>query len=466
MKYHIYKNREITYLYNLKHYEENNEELTDKYISGFLMSVKYQTKRKVEQSKRLRRKKKLIISDNGNFSRIEKFSKLFLSRWNLHSLKLALNEKDKNDTIKTILASLYSEESYSIQDIESKQLLIKPHYFIADEELSIPILSSCDILSPQNKPNYKHLKIYQEITLDRYINQKKRLEEENEKLRIYFFCVLHSYDYKSAYLGTKRLMQSEVEGIGLGFGGLMLNNNKSNLLILGHKTIKLNSKLRISQTSILAICIGVKRALKNQKTLIHILGIGSPLMVLLISYIFSKHYLSFDSTSPYKSSNYGVIYYKGASYFKKTTYEIFFDLIHENSIKINSPIFSEFNKSFSHNLKRLKQNIVVPKKSKWTLKQKETFYLKNHTHIEKHFPFICSFSKIRNNRLKLELRTFRAEHNYYILNDICRKANKYKENEIKHREWTFSKVMEILDDGKNIEMMDTINTIFDLIKKK
>ena len=229
--------------------------------------------------------------------------------------------------------------------------------------------------------------------------------------------VLHAYDYESAFLGAQNISSTQPVGIAISYGGAMRSKRWCEELKFGDVTETFEEKLPESYLLAAALTLGVTKGL-NSDTPIHILGVGTPIMIALIGHLLHRsRAVSIDSTAPFKDANAGTLYGSKYGFLKMDQYKVAaYALVNNQPYTSRTPFFKAFENAFPSNWAALRSELGI---SSSTSIKKLALALKNDHRdlVEKHIPF---FSRMRSgdDQMMKQLRIYRAGHNYWILRNI------------------------------------------------
>jgi len=238
------------FISNLNNYTANADlPLTFK-RDGYLLSEHYMTKRTINLAELVKKKRNLLISDNGNFTRIKKIAAIFdekgLDILNTARKEIiddgAISEKTIAKRIKLIdkisAESKKATDALDVTEILTKQLSIKPDYIIGMEDLAVPAMMLCHLMHPIFNPQPSEVKKCQQRTIDIFSKQNDgHFGSKKELLDVANFLVLHAYDYSSAFQASENASSVEKDGIAISYGGPMLSNRWIQSLRIGDQII-------------------------------------------------------------------------------------------------------------------------------------------------------------------------------------------------------------------------------------
>ena len=126
------------------------------------------------------------------------------------------------------------------------------------------------------------------------------------------------------------------------------------------KTVELPENLPETYLASAAIALGYAEG-NPADTPVHVLGIGSPILIALIGYLFGhSRAVSIDSTSPIQDSARGKIYGSRSGFLKMDMYKVAaYALINNEPYTSTTPFFREFEAAFPSNWERLRAELGV-----------------------------------------------------------------------------------------------------------
>lgn len=415
-------------------------------VEAVLLSEKYTTPAALKKIDTAKQNNCLIISDNGNFTRMsniaKKFAKKGLELQQKAEISMAKNKFIEDEILlkRSLLINeiedackLALETTNQVQII-AKQLKSNPHYMIGLEDYTIPVITMAGLFHPVFEPQTVDVLAFQQNTLNLYLSQKNGLWcDKNLLTSIRKYIVMHSYDYLSAKQGTN-LYNNEVEGVSISFGGPMASRDYISSIKVGTTTEVFTETLPEPYILATAIVIGATDGLTNKTMPIHILGLGSPILIVLLGYLLRKNSLvSIDATSTFKDADDGNIYGSKNGFLKLDMYKVAaFALINNEPYTSNSPCFQDFESKFPSNWLGLRNELKITNHS---IVSEVVELLKNNPAlIEKYIPYFTPMRKGNDSLIKL-LRIARAGSNYWVLKKICEEIRKRKDNEIELKKW-------------------------------
>ncbi len=424
-----YKRDKYIFISNLSTLTANPDDLITLNREGYLLSEQFTNSKKIELAHWVKKRNNLLISDNGNFSRMKAIAKAFekeagtlldsaLEMFDAQG-KLSTNIFKARDDLIAKIATACQEKTGKLElaKIIERQVIIKPHYLIGLEDYTIPVLMLCGLMDPVFQPKAEAVKVFQENTCDLYKRQlagefgnRKELDKTAK------FLVLHAYDYSSAFQGAKQLTEIP-EALAISFGGPMSSRRWITSLNFGDKIEMFPEILPEAYLIATALAMGVVNGL-NSDVPIHVLGVGSPILIALIGQLFNQsRAVSIDSTAPFKDSNTGKLYGSRYAFLKMKMNKVAaYALINNKPYTSRTPYFKRFEQDFPSNWSALRSELGVTTSTDVNIVV--NMLESRQDLVETHIPF---FSRMRsgNDPMIERLRIDRAGHNYWILRNIC-----------------------------------------------
>jgi hypothetical protein len=396
------------------------------------LSEGYSSAQLVEIAAWVKRRHRLLISDNGNFTRMKNIARRY-ERLGAAILNRALEEQQDGGGPRT---SSLGKRDRLIKKIEidcaaalkempkaavvQRQLQINPDYMIALEDFTIPVLMMCGLLHPVFKPSAPTIKKFQDQTASLYRDQRRgKFGSKGQLDQTHKFLVIHAYDYASAAQGAAQTFKIKPDGVAISYGAPMNSKRWITSLDFGRSVEKFDEKLPEPYLISTAITLGMVNGAGSRAGVpVHILGVGSPILVALIGQLLRRsRAVSIDSTAPFKDANVGVIYGSKSAFLKMDMYKVAAHaLIEDRPFTSTTPFYKQFEHDFPSNWKALRAELGVTTST-------DVGALADQLEaqagiIERYIPF---FAKMRSgdDEMMRRLRMDRAGHNYWVLKNIC-----------------------------------------------
>lgn len=447
----IYKRDAFIFISNLK--EVTADPLNPHTLKreGYLLSEHYTTKSSIERALWVRSRRNLLISDNGNWTRMSQIAKKFTSQGQaiLNKAKEELETTNKisaptlseRKELITLIAETCQEctQELDIHSIIETQLAINPHYLIGMEDFTIPVMTMCGMLDKTFNPTTQEISTYQQRTAQLFTDQINGRFGFDEKLKTtYNFMVLHAYDYNSAFSGAQLTKETLKDGVAISYGAPMRSRRWITEIQFNNSTEQLGEKLPEPYLIAQAMTLGVVNGYKDD-TPVHILGVGSPIMMVLIGYLLRQSKaVSIDSTAPFKDAYAGTIYGSRHAFLKMDMYKVAASaLINKGSYNSTTPFFKSFEEKYPSNWQGLRKRLKVTKDS--DIKKLAIQLEENQDLVRQYIPFFTRM-KGGDDPFIWDLRIARSGHNYWIIKSICEDIRQLKDNPQKLKEWIVKQI--------------------------
>lgn len=388
-----------------------------------------------------------VISDNGNFSRMSKVATRFKAR----AAKLVAEAEAQRaatgvvgDALMLQRALLWEtivdacrieQEKKPFAAILEKQLLCVPGSLIGLEDFVVPVLTMLGLLTPLFVPQADRVRPYQEATLALYTQQAEGAHGGADALAlIRKFLVLHSYDYPSAHQAAANALGAHIDGIAISFGGPMASKAYIPSIAIGGTTRAFASKLPEPYLIACAILAGVNKGLQDKTLPVHILGLGSPILIVLLGYLLrDSRAVSIDATSTFKDADDGTIYACSPAFLKLDMYKVAaFALLRNEPYQIDSPTFLEFEKKHPADWDALRVELQVKPTDVPT--KVAALLRANPQALERLIPYFTPARKGTDALIKA-VRVARSGSNYWVLQQICTQVRGLNGNQALLRAW-------------------------------
>lgn len=470
-----YKRDQYIFISNLKSITANpNHQITFN-RDGYLLSEQFSNAKMVQLADLVKKRRNLLVSDNGNFTRMKAVASNF-NEAGKTLLDQAQSELIKQGKISLVTVkkreSLVAEITEACKNtlnnldlgrVIDRQVEISPDYLIGLEDFTIPVLMMCGLMHPVFEPVAESVKIFQEKTNSLYRDQAAgKFGHKKDMDKTVKFLVLHAYDYSSAFKGAKQLLAVNPDGVAISYGGPLKSRRFITSLHFANNVEVFSEKLPESYLIATALTMGAVNAL-NSDIPIHILGVGSPILIALIGQLLHRSKaVSIDSTAPFKDSNVGTLYGSRVAFLKMDMYKVAAHcLIHNKSYSSSTPYFKRFENKFPHDWPALRAELGVTSATRVKVLAKQLKI--EQTLVETHIPF---FSRMRSgdNEMIEQLRIDRAGHNYWILRNICVSVRKRMNDHNEIEKWMQYQVDRYRSVGSK-KWSKAVDVAFELSKK-
>jgi hypothetical protein len=445
-----------------------------KKMGAFLLSETYSTNQTLTLTANARKVGCLIVSDNGNFSRMKAIAAEFIIKGQtiLDKARKDILEKKKvskatllqREKLVTKIIDHVAREQQGIDvaNIIERQLKCAPDYIIGMEDLTVPVLHLCSMLHPLFDPGPKVVKPFQQNTQRIFQAQKiGAFGSQNDLKKVLKFLVFHAFDYASARQASKLNKKIRPEGIAISFGAALASRSYIQSLKIGIKTYKFDETLPESYLLSISIILG---AISNQSQTVpvHILGIGTPILLILLAVLLRKSKaVSIDSTATFKDADDGNIYGSRDAYMKLDMYKVAaYSLINNDPYHSSSPWFNWFDAQYPSDWSALKSKLNV--KTGDDINSLAKRLKSKPKWIEKYIPF---FSPMRsgNDIFIRKVRLARAGGNFWVLKTICDKVRRIRNSKVALHKWVEQEV-ERYEKSADRKWAATVRKCFEIMK--
>jgi hypothetical protein len=443
----IYKRDAYTFISNLGPVTIDPANPKTLIRNGYLLSERYTTNPNLSLATIARRRRKLLISDNGNWTRMSTIARQFdqagstileKARAELNANgDISLATRAERDALMEEIAQACSNavDKLNLSQIIETQLRMSPHYIIGLEDFTIPVLMMVGLMDPIFSPDSAEIIPYQQRTASLFERQVAGefgfLHELNH---VGMYLVVHAFDYNSAFAGGQAARAITKDGLAISYGAPMRSRRWITEIALGNSVEDLGENLPESYIVAHALTIGVANG-HGGDIPIHILGVGTPILIMMIGYLL-KHTraVSIDSSAPLKDAFDGVIYGSRQAYLKMRMYRVAaLALIDDVPYESKTAFFRAFHTRYPDDWSGLRDKLGVTPRT--DLRELESTLETRQDLVRKHIPF---FTRLTSNDDPFfwDLRVSRAGHNYCVLREIVDHIRRRKNNWPALNTWT------------------------------
>lgn len=384
-----------------------------------------------------------LLSDNGNFTRLNKIAKKHLPEAEKLKKKaefLLLNKKPLNAAVKKERVALnkkiiseceaeLKKTDYSL--ITREQLSIAPNGIIGAENTTIPVLQICGAFDPVFKGLEPSLQIFQNKTFKLYQSQYSgKFGGAGVIDNVEKFLVLHAIDYNSMVKAALRLEGKKFDAVAVSLGGALAKKNYISEVKAGKQLIKFNDTHPESYISTVMLLLAIRNTVSNTVP-VHILGLGTPVLILLAAYIFKNFkQITIDSTASYKDVEVNCIYGNKNGLYKMDISKLAaYCIVNKTEFRGISPYYKYYSKRHPSNWKKFSgrfSDILSDSTLSTTAKQKkiQDKLVKNPSLFLNAADFFAPIALL-DKKLKPEVRIARSFENYWVNNRLCEKLNSF-----------------------------------------
>ncbi len=366
---------------------------------AFLISEHYATASEIKKTLALKDNGCLVVSDNGNFTRMGKIASKFAIQGDeilkQAKLEFAKNKKVSDQTLAqrqqlvqaVVQECINQQNNLIISKVTARQLKSKPDIFIGMEDFTIPVLSMAGMLDSIFSPVAEELITYQKATQQLFSLQASgQFGHAQEIQNTNKYIVYHASDYDTAFQAASMSKAIDKQGIAISFGGPMANNNFTTSMKIAGQVETFIEPLPESYLSAMALVLGVLNGDKTDVP-IHILGLGTPILIVLLGYALrNSKKVTIDSTSTFKDADDGKLFSSTNAYMKMDMYKTAaYALIDDVPYTSSSLWFHVFDNQFPSDWKGLQSELKVLPTSK--VEELAIKLKANPLLIEKYIPF-------------------------------------------------------------------------------
>lgn len=385
-----------------------------------------------------------LLCDNGNFTRLSIIANKYKQRADeLEKKALEYIKENKkvpnplftkrNALNKEIIENCeFENNKIDYVKITSNQLSLNPSSIIGAENTSLPILQICGAFHPVFKQISPDLTPFQKETIKLYTKQSNGAFGEKERMNtLRKYLVIHAIDYDSVVSAINNLKTISYDAIAISLGGALGRRASVPSVTIKGKIITFSEPHPESYILSITLLLGIRNNI-SKNTPVHILGLGSPILILLTGYLFSDFKsITIDSTATYKDVEVGYIYGNKNGLFKMDMFELAaYTIIDKKKFTGISPYYSYFEKKYPSNWKKLslKFDAILSNKNLSSSEIKKSIRDKleqNPSLFKDCVPFFLPIHIApKNNRS--DLRIARAFENYWVNYMLCERLSSFK----------------------------------------
>jgi hypothetical protein len=409
---------------------------------GYLLSCQYATPSALRLANAVLEKSKLLISDNGNFSRMKKIAAPFQSRCiGLEASarkQLArtgrISKKTQNQhrkLLKEVIALCDKDRTKTDwRSVVTKQLSYSPGLLIGLEDITIPTVHLAGLLSEVFGIKTKDLSRFMRSNTKSFLEGKNIQKQLVEKVRP-SYLVIHAWDFDSGKLATRLSNKTRPWGFAISFGAAMASRRWVSSTMLGRRIVKYDKPIPEQYVLAHSTTLGVLAG-RIGRLPVHILGVGSPILIALTCYLLRKQrFISFDSTAPYKDASIGTIYGDQSALLKMDMYKVAaYSVVSGIPFSSKAKCFKSFEVKYPADWSGLTRMLGITSAN--SVKQVAVKLAANDKLVRKYIPF---FAKVRNDAFSKDLILARSGHNLKVLQDICSTASRLKAKPKQFENW-------------------------------
>ncbi len=417
---------------------------------GYLLSEHYTTSQTLALAAIARARRNLMISDNGNWTRINALGRLFAdegaviletARTEAAAGALSAGTRADRQALIDRIAQACSDALAELDatEIIRTQLRMKPDYMIGLEDFTIPVLIMSGLMDPVFAPDSSEIADFQARTRELFAQQKDgQFGNTQEIADTALFLVVHAFDYASALVGASAARTSTKDGLAISFGAPMASRRWISEIEIAGVTEDLGEPLPESYLAAHALTLGVVNGHPDDIP-IHILGVGTPILIAMLGFLLKgSRAVSIDSSAPMLDAFDGRIYGTRSAFLKMRMYRLAAHcLIDDEPYHSNTPFFRAFEARHPSDWAALRRTLGVTAAS--DRRDIETRLETDQQLVRAHIPFFTRLTSATD-PFFWDLRVSRSGHNYSVLREIVDLVRRRRDDWPALRAWTEAEI--------------------------
>ncbi|MEM7054377.1 MAG: hypothetical protein AAF446_07485, partial [Pseudomonadota bacterium] len=395
-------------------------------------------------------RRNLLISDNGNWTRMNALGRQFSARGR-DVLDQARNQFEAAGVTQTTLdrrtqlmneiatACADAQADLDRSDLIATQLKMRPDYMIGLEDFTIPVMIMAGLMDPVFNPQPSEIAPYQARTRElfaRQVNGQFGFIQALSDTALYM--VIHAYDYASAQQGAAAARGIVKDGIAISYGAQMASRRWIREIRLGDTVEDLGESLPESYIATHALTLGVLNGHADDIP-IHVLGVGTPILIMLIGFLLKgSRAVSIDSSAPMLDAFDGRIYGTKSAFLKMKMYRLAAHCLIDNvPYQSNNPFFQAFESRHPSDWAGLRTELGVTSTSERS--EIESRLESDQALVREYIPFFTRLTS-SSDTFFWDLRVSRTGHNYSVLREIVDHVRRRRDNWASLRAWTEAEI--------------------------
>lgn len=441
---------------------------------GYLLSEHYTTSETLKLAAVAHARRNLLISDNGNWTRMNALGRQFSERGNA-ILQRARNEFENGRVTQTTLderAALMTEiantcadalASLDIPDVIATQLKMQPDYMIGLEDFTVPVLVMAGLMDPVFAPQPQEIAPYQALTRELFARQVDGQFGFTQALsKTALYMVIHACDYASAKEGAAAARGVVKDGIAISYGAQMASRRWIREIKLGDSVEDLGENLPESYIAAHALTLGVINGHADDIP-IHVLGVGTPILIMMIGFLLkNSRAVSIDSSAPMLDAFDGRIYGTKSAFLKMKMYRLAAHCLIDNTpYASNTPFFEAFESRHPSDWAGLRAQLGVTASSE--RREIESRLQNDQALVREYIPFFTNLTS-SSDPFFWDLRVSRTGHNYSVLREIVDHVRRRRNDVSALRKWTEAEIARYATVGSK-KWVRAVEKSFELVIK-
>lgn len=441
-----YKRDAFTFISNLGPVTLDSDMPDTLLRDGYLLSEHYTTNETLRLAAIARSRRNLMISDNGNWTRMNALGRKF-SAPGAALLDRARAEADAGGVTQATLddrAAMMTEiatacadalAELDVAELISNQLEMQPDYMIGLEDFTVPVMMMAGLMDRVFAPEPQEIASYQARTRELFMRQIDGQFGFGQTLsQTALYLVVHAFDYGSAHEGAAAARGVVKDGIAISFGAPMASRRWIDEIRIGDVVEDLGENLPESYLAAHALALGVVNGHADDVP-IHVLGVGTPVLIMLLGFLLKgSRAVSIDSSAPMLDAFDGRIYGSRSAFLKMRMYRLAAHcLIDDKPYESTTPFFKAFEARHPPDWAGLRAALGVTADS--DRKEIEDRLEADQALVRAHIPFFVRLTS-SSDPFFWDLRVSRTGHNYCVLREIVDHVRRRRNNWPALKAWT------------------------------
>jgi len=417
---------------------------------GYLLSEHYTTSETLRLAAIAHARRNLLISDNGNWTRMNALGRQFSAPGNA-ILTRARTEAEAGGVTQATLdergammaaietACADALAALDAAEVIATQLKMQPDYMIGLEDFTVPVMMMAGLMDRVFAPEPLEIAPYQALTRELFARQMDgQFGFAHALSETALYLVIHAFDYASAKEGAGAARGILKDGIAISYGAPMASRRWITEIKLGDVVEDLGESLPESYLAAHALTLGVVNGHADDIP-IHVLGVGTPILIMMIGFLLKRsRAVSIDSSAPMLDAFDGRIYGTRSAFLKMRMYRLAAHcLIDDMPYESETPFFKAFETRHPSDWAGLRAALGVTATS--DLRETESRLESDQPLVRAHIPFFTRLNS-SSDPFFWDLRVSRAGHNYCILREIVDHVRRRRDNWPALKAWTEAEI--------------------------
>ena len=425
---------------------------------GYLLSAHYTTSETLQLAAIAHARRNLLISDNGNWTRMNALGRQFSIPGNALLARARSEAGGVTQAIRTERAALMAEiatacatslASLDATEVIATQLKMRPDYMIGLEDFTVPVMMIAGLMDRVFAPDPQEIAPYQALTREMFTRQMEgQFGFAQELSETALFLVIHAFDYASARDGASAARGILKDGIAISYGAPMASRRWIREIKLGDVVEDLGENLPESYLAAHALTLGVVNGHADDVP-VHVLGVGTPILIMMIGFLLKgSRAVSIDSSAPMLDAFDGRIYGTRSAFLKMRMYRLAAHCLIDNApYESDTPFFSAFEARHPSDWAGLRAELGITANAE--RREIEARLESDQALVRRYIPFFTRLTS-SSDPFFWDLRVSRAGHNYCILREIVDHVRRRRDNWPALKAWTEAEISRYAADRKSV----------------